>query len=254
LVRKNPPRKETKRKGRSYIKEIMLRRVKRNQVVMIRDRGYLIPEEERFYLDPNYDPDQIGGTINRDDLTRIYAAENGRLIYVSYLSAPKSESIGIDPVRRLFESIDELGQPIHELVLITSQTMGAAAIDYLNGIQRSRDGGVTQVSLSIPPTEIQHFYDVDLAYNPIKHYLVPTHEPLSQVDQERFLSTNHISIKELPILVYSDIATMRRGRRKGDPIVSYYRFRPNQIIRIKRHNFLTETLTDEFVSYRRVWY
>lgn len=230
----------------------MLRRVKRNQVRMIHDRGYVIPEDEQIYLEESNAPSSE--PADRNDYSRIYINPEGRLIYVVYLSTPKSEAIGIDPVRKLFDQIDELGQPLQELVLITNQTLGATAIDFLNGIQRTRDGGTVTFSLSIPPDQIQHFFDADLAYNPTQHYLVPKHEALTPEEQQQLLQNNKIDLKSLPILIYSDITTLRRSRQRGDPIVKYYRFRPNQIIRITRRNFLTETLIDSFVTYRRVWY
>lgn len=232
----------------------MLRRVKHNQVVMIWERGYNVPEREQFYLDPDYDPSTDTEPLNLDQLDQIYTADNGRRIYVSYLSSRDTDSIGIEAVRKLIESISKLKEPVHELALITRQPLGAAAIDYLNGVQRSRDGSLSQIALPIASHEIQHFNEVDLAYNPTRHYLVPRHELLSEQEEKELLASNRININNLPILVYSDITTLKKGRRKGDPIVSYYRFRPNQIVRIRRSNFITETLTDEFVSYRRVWY
>lgn len=233
----------------------MLRRVKRNQVMMIHDRGYIIPEDEQIYLEksPNYR--EMGPEpTDRNDYSKIYINPSGQLIFVVYLEASNSDTIGIDPVRKLFESIDDLAQPIQELVIITKQNLGATAIDFLNGIQRTRDGGNMSLELSIPPNHIQHFNDIDLSYNPTEHYLVPKHEALTSQEQQELLQTTKINIKDLPILIYSDISTLKKSRRPGDPIVKYYRFRPNQIIKITRRNFITETLIDSFITYRRVWY
>lgn len=230
-----------------------LAKIKQNQIEMVRTRGYTIPASE-------IPIDNITDRTDRATLNQVYSHPRRGDLYVAYLPSPKDATIGVDVVRRLMTQLGKMNPIPKELMLISKEPLGAYTVDYLNNMQRSRDGSTMPIEPPNPihPTDIQHFYDVDLTYNPVLHYLVPKHEALSDAEAREFLLKNRLTLQQLPILTYTDMSTrVKKARRpgavSGDPIVNYYRWRPNQIIRITRENFLTETLIDSIISYRRVW-
>lgn len=230
-----------------------LAKIKQNQIEMVRARGYTIPADE-------IPIETITDKMDRSLLNQVYSHPHRGNLYVAYLPSPKETTIGVDVVRRLMTQLGKMVPIPKELMLISKEPLGAYTIDYLNNMQRSRDGSTTPIEPPNPvhPTDIQHFYDIELTYNPVLHQLVPKYEALTDEESREFLYRNQLTLQQLPILTYTDISTrVKKARRPsaitGDPIVNYYRWRPNQIIRVKRENFLTETLVDSLLSYRRVW-
>lgn len=230
-----------------------LAKIKQNQIEMVRDRGYTIPADE-------IPLETITDKMDRSLLNQVYSHPRRGNLYVAYLPSPKDATIGVDVVRRLMTQLGKMVPIPKELMLISKEPLGAYTVDYLNNMQRSRDGSTMPVEPPNPvhPTDIQHFYDVDLTYNPVRHQLVPKHEVLTEEEAREFLYKNRLTLQQLPIITYTDIATrVKKARRPGavtgDPVVNYYRWRQDQIIRIRRENFLTETLVDSLISYRRVW-
>ena len=90
----------------------------------------------------------------------------------------------------------------------------------------------------------------------MRHELVPKHIPLSEEEALAFERTNKLKRRQLPLLRYGDLQSraIEKKKRVIDPIVSYYGFRPGQIVRIVRDNFIVETLVDRYITHRFVWY
>jgi DNA-directed RNA polymerases I, II, and III subunit RPABC1 len=240
-----------------------LLKVLRTQIQMVRDRGYVLDDNDKVWL--NYDPsyeDNVNSFINyyralipdnktpfRQSMKKVYIKGEGGNSFppvgdklLIYYASPEAghQTIGIGPVKTIISEtlkIEQLGW----LIIISESEFTSEAIKELAKIK------------TFP---IQHFLDIALTYNPTCHYLVPKHIPLSEEQAQAYERKNNIRRRQLPILRYGDLQSRAIEKKKKilDPIVSYYGFRPGQIIRIVRNNFITETLIGQTIAHRLVWY
>lgn len=251
---------------------INLFKVYRTQLQMVRDRGYALDENDEIWL--SYDPTnetqvhvfidyyrtilaQIeaqtkgkGGPLTfRSVLKKIYTKEArgneyprvGDKLLVYYASPdPGHQTIGIGPVKTILSETLQISQ-LGWLIIISESEFTPEAIKEL---------------AKIKTYPIQHFLDIALTYNPTHHYLVPRHIPLTEHEAVAYEKRNNIRRRQLPILRYGDLQSRAIEKKKKvlDPIVSYYGFRPGQIVQILRENFITETLVSQTIAHRLVWY
>lgn len=250
---------------------INLFKVYQTQLQMVHDRGYYLDENDETWL--TYDPtnqDQVLIFINyyqslletqtkskirgelppfRQMLKKVYTKEArgneyprvGDKLFVYYASPdPGHQTIGIGPVKTIISeamTISNLGW----LIVISEAEFTPEAIKEL---------------AKMKTYPIQHFLDIALTYNPTHHYMVPRHIPLTEQEAIAYEKRNNIRRRQLPIIRYGDLQSRAIEKKKKvlDPIVSYYGFRPNQIVQIIRENFITETLVQQTIAHRFVWY
>ncbi len=210
--------------------------MKKNQLKMLRRRGYNIEREESLL---SYKPNDFmnayvpfakkAGKSLRSTLSQIYEKniqnpnERVERLYVFYADEDnKHKQLGVET----------LGEMIHEMdkhkakngILITPMPLSSSA--------RKKVEELLSYNIYV-------FLENEMAYDPTEHYLTPAHRPLTVEEQRDFLGKNGISIDQIPIILTSDM------------ISRYYGFKPGQIIEIKRVN-LYDTLVQESVSYRVV--
>lgn len=232
-----------------------LLKVKKTQLEMIRDRGGNITEEEGLLA---YDPSNethVENFINRykdivikgkspfrKALSRVYTLKDDSTIFVYYgYPEANASKLGVGPLKEILHEAQTL-PTLKWLIIITEVDLSPDAYKAI---------------LEIKTYFIQHFFDLNLMSNPTKHYLVPKHRALSDEEARDFLQRNHLKPNQLPLLKYVDPITRltdKDRKRVTDPIVSYYGFQPGQIIEIHRFNFVTETLTERYITYRIVSY
>lgn len=240
-----------------------LLKVLRTQIQMVQDRGYnLDPNDETILL---FDPSNeihVTTFLNvyreavlqakvpfRQILKKVYVKGEkgppyplpGSTLLVYYASPEAGhQTIGIGPVKTIIGEalkITSLGW----LIIISETEFTSEAVKEL---------------AKIKTYPIQHFLDISLMYNPVRHELVPKHIPLSEEEALALERNNKIKRRQLPLLRYGDLQSraIEKKKRVVDPIVSYYGFRPGQIVRIVRNNFIVDTLVDRYIAYRFVWY
>lgn len=233
-----------------------LLKVKKTQIEMIRDRGGVISDNEKNLLTYESDIEEhVNGFINiyqgfvaaqkipfRRALNYIYELPDGSRILVYYASPEAGTSkLGVGPLKEVLGEAKKI-EKLRTLVIVTDVDLSPDAYKAI---------------LDIKTYNIQHFFDANLKYNPTKHIFVPKHRALSDEDARDFLTRNSLKPGQLPILKYVDPITRmtdKDRKRQTDPIVSYYDFRPGQIIEIQRVNFITETLVIKQTVYRVVSY
>lgn len=248
-----------------------LLKVKQTQLEMMRDRGINIaatPEAPiiewdatidanvlrftQFYSDSPEAKQILGGVSEfRQNLSRMYSfpktAQDAieRKVLVVYLAAGAGggakKQIGVDPVREVINVAFNI-KNLQTIVFISEVTFTPKTREQLEGI--------TQF-------EIQFILDHSLMYNVTKHVDVPHHEALSDKEAEEFLKKNKLQRRQLPLMKFVDHASLiaqKDRTRVTDPVVVYYNFRPDQIIRITRKNNVIETLAEDYVTYRVVSY
>lgn len=223
--------------------------VKRTQVEMMKDRGYLIPEtESKIFLTPETEskifltPDgrrisvsddtllafarsyQRGKPLSHDMLTTSYTNSNNDIAFVYYTSKAIKANHGVNEVA-LF--VKEALKSRASLAIIITQA----------GFTPDAKKRLAEI---IEP-KIQVFFDHQLYINPTKHILVPKHTKLSDDERAALLKQSHIKPSSFPAMCIDD------------PITVYYGWNSGNIIRIERINLATtRTMATSNLSYRIV--
>lgn len=249
-----------------------LLQIKKTQIEMLKDRKYLIPAIEEFFL--NYDPrtpenviifrkyyervldaerteaanakKKPSYTTYRGALSWIYTKKrpNGTeartIVWYAIPAAQDAKSLGIAVINEILEYAKSQLPYLEFIVIISKEDLSSTALEKI------------QESTSF---RTQHFEDDSLKYNLTKHIYVPKHEALTQEEQEAFYTRTRLLPSQIPILKYVGLRSAKTERdRKAvtDPVVKYYGFIPGQIIRITRVNKVVETLVPQYVTYKIV--
>jgi DNA-directed RNA polymerase I, II, and III subunit RPABC1 len=209
--------------------------MKKNQLKMLRRRGYDIAKEEALlsytlkeFMKIYLPFAKKSGKSLRTVLSQTYEKPertDGKTerLYVFFAEEDsKHKQLGVDILGEMISSMDKYRAK--NGILITPAPLSSSSKKKIEEL------------LSY---NIYTFMENEMTYDPTEHYLTPAHRALSVAEQRDFLSKNNISIDQMPIILSSDM------------ISRYYGFKPGQIIEIKRVN-LYETLIQESISYRAV--
>lgn len=205
--------------------------IKKNQLKLVRRRGYILEENEENllyitledFLEAYLPFAESKKKSLRNILSRLYYNDRDEKIYVYYADNPKtSKQLGIDAVTDAIANLDK--NRSKNLLLITPVPLTSAASKKIQEL----------VSYNI-----HIFLESEMVYDPTEHYFTPEHKALTKEEQREFLETNGFNIDQISIMLTSDM------------IARYYGFRVGQIIKIRRQNMF-ETLVQESLSYRVV--
>ena len=204
--------------------------IKRNQLKMIKNRGYNIDAEE-WILDDNLTSHMFikklisiyGETAPnqyRNLLTSIYKHDENKKIIVSFVGIAEfsNKQISIDSIEKIIESMITNDT---DCLIIINATLSSAANNRLNCITESK---------------IQILNEDELLFNLIDHIFVPKYELLTKEEAAKLTSSLTFNKKVYPILLSSD------------PIYRYYNYNSGDIIKIyEEYNLL---LSGQEYSYR----
>lgn len=214
--------------------------VKRTQVEMLADRGYLIPEDEiQLFLDhPNVSRPTAElltqfikrytsadtKMFSRENMTQSYTNENDKVTYVYFAPLTVKDKQGIGIVTTFIDTANELAADV--AIIITGE-------DFTSDARKSLEALTEPI--------IQVFFDFQLYVNPTSHYLVPKHTKLSEDERRELLTKSKIQPRQALTLSIDD------------PIVQYYGWLPGDLIRVDRFNLATnKTMVQRSIVYRMV--
>ena len=218
-------------------KSVRLFNIKKNQLKLVRRRGYNIDREEPLlsyklqnFLDAYVPFAKKNRKTLRNVLSQVYQkeveTESGSKIerlYVFYADPDtKHKQLGVETLGEMITEMDR--NKAKNGILITPMNLSSQSKKKIE---------------ELLTYNIHVFLESEMAYDPTEHWLVPAHRPLGVEEQRGFLERNKISIDQIPIILATDM------------ISRYYGFKPGQVIEIKRAN-LYETLVQESLSYRVV--
>ena len=205
--------------------------IKKNQLKMVRRRGYNIEKQEQDILAVDLKPfldvyvpfaKKQKKTL-RKILSRSYTNNAGEKLVVFYADVPKTtKQLGVDDFGDAIRMADKY--KAKNLIMITPVDLSSA---------------VNRKIQELESYNIYVFLENEMTYDPTEHYFTPEHRVLKLEEQRDFLKRNNLSIEQLPIILTSDM------------IVRYYGFLPGQIIEINRTN-LYDTIVTNSLSYRAV--
>lgn len=215
----------------------LLFKAKKNQVLMIRDRGYDVGDEINL----------IDYTL--DEFTSVYvpyAKSNGQTLegvlgsiysypegyqgedtgptWVHWLEPPKGQHVGKNQITPLVEALLSPDYAtIKKLLLIIPVGLSSAA---------------KAVLAELSSYQIEVFPIQDLTFRPIDNYLVPKHVLLTSAERAETFKDQDLT--KLPLISVSD------------PIARYYGAVPGQVFKIYRKDLTGSSLVSESIFYRVV--
>ena len=206
-------------------------RIKKNQLKMVRRRGYIIEKQEQdimlvdlqTFLDVYIPYDRQVKQSIRQVLSRPYVNEKGEKLIVYYADEPATtKKLGVEALGHAIIMCEKYNT--RNLILVSPVGLSSTASKEISKM----------VSYNI-----YFFLEDEMTYDPTEHYFTPAHRALLPEEQRDFLKRNDLSIDQLPIILTSDM------------ISRYYGFRVGQIIEIIRTN-LHDTIVQKSLSYRAV--
>lgn len=169
--------------------------VKKTQIEMIQDRGYIIPKEEQWILNEPYNKKKFKNL----SLNKTYVDNNNIKTYVHYLNLNSDETFN-----KVLQIINE--KKINVSILIGETNIIKILLkNYKKYFKNNFE-------------TIQVFTYDELIFNITTHYLSPKYELISK----NFIVPTVASINQLPIMMYND------------PIRKYYNWDIGSIIKIEQ--------------------
>lgn len=208
----------------------LLFEVKKNQLKMVRRRGYNIDREKGIleltlnqFLKTYIPFAQQNNRSFRSVMTNVYENDQGKRMLAYYVDVPATATqLGVNEVGAAIVEMDKY--KLHDAVIITSKQLSPSAAKHIS---------------SLVSYNIQIFLEEEMAYDPTEHFLVPTHIPLSHEEARVFLEKNDLSIDQLPVILAEDVIMRNLGLRGG------------RIVKIIRDNMF-ETMIGRSVTYKAV--
>lgn len=180
--------------------------IKRNQVTMLLDRGYAVPDA--FVL--SEDRDTFRARVASDPPAALSAVLTDPPLWVLY--GPTALTFGADEARTLRERADAADVPLTaRLLLITPKPITKDA--YL----RLKDDGWSK-----DRDTLETFTYAQLVADPTRHFLAQPHRALSRTEAREFYRASGIAPRSMPQL------------HDSDPVARWYHFRPGQVVEIRR--------------------
>lgn len=210
-------------------------KVKRNQIIMLKDRGfdvstelpllnYRISDFIKFYKEISNNKK----ASFKVSLGNVYVnLFTGKVIYVYYPETPKdttvAKKINHDQITEIikFMSVNNL----YHIILISETPLTPDAVKSFE---------------DAPSLRMESFLYDELTYNRNDHFLVPKHVLLTPNEASEYLKKNKLNISNLEAISYLD------------PISRWYGAVPGQIFRIYRENLSVPSLIDNYVTHRQV--
>lgn len=210
--------------------------IKKTQLEMIQDRGYLVAAEEAPILEMN-----LAGFVNyvntlatqlkrspRSALSRSYEAKDAQgntvrtmLVYYGGKTNPQQKQVSADIVREFIRLVQTY--KVNEAVLIVDAPLSSTA-----------DQELSVLTL----TKWQVFFDSELTYNPTRHVDTPRHELLPPDVAAAKLIEMKATVATTGII------------RIDDPVIRYYGWQAGGLVRIHRDDRAVSILAPKSINYR----
>jgi DNA-directed RNA polymerase subunit H len=227
-----------------------LLKIKYESLVMLKERGYIIPSDEASILDQkikikdfkNKYANLQNDTSNpfyeyffnnpiRVSLSNIYYKDSKKCLVYFAESVSGDKKISDSSVSKFCQLI--INFDVNEAILISAAPI-SGAVESLCYDVRKKESDKLGVF-------IQFFEDKEMKYNPMIHDLVPKHRILSSKEVEYLKNEDKIELNKMPQISSYDPICKRLGAKSEN------------IIEVLRKVIIKDCLIDEELSYRYVF-
>jgi DNA-directed RNA polymerases I, II, and III subunit RPABC1 len=203
-------------------------RAKKNQIKMLKVRGFNIESEELLL---NLSPKEIGAyyeeisktqnTSVRKAMSKIYLKDDIKLL-VMYIgdSTGKSSQLGVSSIHSFIEEFTQ--NKCQEGIIISPFEPTKDAIEELKGMTQKL---------------IQFFLEIELNYDIMSHFLNQKFEVLSPEQATEFFKINHLKPSQMPII------------KNYDPVAKYLGVTSGMVLKEYNVTLSGETIVDEYITY-----
>jgi DNA-directed RNA polymerase subunit H (RpoH/RPB5) len=212
-----PPDTAIERGMLHYPLEWILASIKYNQIEMMRDRGYILPDSDTVWLQSSkgemvqrlYDTKTLTDLSNLLDgmYTPLYGSTNDRPVWVHYF--PTLKPLVHDDVKNMKTVDTDRGAHI---IIITHNAI------------RSKDAKSLLYTMD-PDVEMWVFHQ--LIVNVKTHFLSQQYTPLTRTEKRDFLTSTRLDPAKLPYIY------------QGDPVVRWHHWPIGTLLQITRTNVLS---------------
>lgn len=182
---------------------ISVERVKRNQIRMMKERGYIIPPIEEAFL-----KGEPPGTL--PDLQTLYSKPNADpFIVVLYIPLDRKNpripaTINKDTLESVLNPVvNQFGNTLKHIILIGDPPNAKADIQLMDMIQRKA-------------LTIERFSYENLSIVPVDHVSVPKHRLLTFTEAQKLSADLKTSLTRMPRIKTSDPIAKWYGAKRGD--------------------------------------
>ncbi|EKM78671.1 hypothetical protein AGABI1DRAFT_114282, partial [Agaricus bisporus var. burnettii JB137-S8] len=186
---------------------------------LVRDRGFLVSDEE-IHMDLQHFRDQYAnnsGMVDRNQLN-FYTTSRANPTDQIFVYFTDERSVGVKTMRKLLSILEE--KSIQRGIIVFPGNMTPSARKVI-------------VAMSAQ-YRLEEFSEADLLVNIVHHTLVPRHEVLTPEEKKVLLEKYRLKETQLPRI------------QLADPVARYYGLRRGQVVKITRPS---ET-SGRYASYR----
>lgn len=252
------------------VKNHIALRVLRTLLELVKDRGYVVPDDKSSAADENYGVmrftgeyvDALGMMSNMSMLVKHASRDTYMYIYVCAMSGAVHTPCRSD-VKSFISMISESLKGMNlDCAMFVSE-------DLLSTINLKL---IETLSITDPNTIYQTYLFDELLFNPTRHVLVPKHRLLTQEEQDKlyrelsqtltdprpeFLKSKSHKNNVMPVLRLrnihgGDFMKKMKNEEIGDPIAKWYMARPSDVFEITRRNLFSDTTVGESLVYKYV--
>jgi DNA-directed RNA polymerase subunit H (RpoH/RPB5) len=231
-----------------FIEEMF--KIKYESLVMLKERGYVIPSEEADILNQKIKMSEFKnkyvkiqndtthplheyfyGYSWRVSMTNVYYKDDYKCLVYFADTSKGDKKIADSSIARFCQLI--INQGVDEAIIVSSAPQ--------SGTMESLCSDIKKKDSSSSGVFIQFFEDIELKYNPLIHDLVPKHRILTKKESDFLKNEEKLEFSKFPQISIYDPVCKRIGAKSED------------VIEITRKVIIKNCLIDEELSYRYVY-
>lgn len=205
-----------------------LYRAKKNQIKMVKTRGFVIEPDEELLLTMTLPQIRSYYETKKTDIrkamSRVYTKGDVRLLVLYLECTGKSNQLGQQAVTTF---ITETRQNDCQQGIIIAPCLPT----------KEPNKDVIEALKKTTKSLVQIFCEIELNYDILSYVFQPRYEVLSEEKAAEFFKINKIQPTQMPVI------------RSYDPVAKYLGLFPGTVLKEYNTNLSGETMVDEYITY-----